>query len=571
MIALARIPLLAASVLLGGVLMPVGGQAAGLSGFYLSARQAELSGDIARAAELYPRAVALDPTNPALLERALVYSIIAGDVASAIPFAREIEKIAPDNRYAPLVFIVEELRAGAFPDVVRRIDASAEAFGPLLTGLLKGWALSVDDMAAADAAFDALGDNQTLRVFGGYHKALAHAVAGDLETAARQFEATDDSFLATNRRALLARAQILAASGRQARALEVLDTALAGDADAPVAALRARIATGDPVVFDLIPNATEGVAEALYTFGAVLGSGDQNRDFALLLTRLSLYLRPELEEARILSAEMLADDGQTELALAAYAAVPRSSVLFLPAEIGRSVTLAGAGRNPEAIVVLEELARAFPGDLGAATALADALRREERFADAATAYTTAIGLVPDIAQRHWPLFYQRGISNERSGAWDAAEADFRRALELQPDQPLVLNYLGYSMVELGRNLVEAEDMIRRAVAQRPDDGYITDSLGWVLYRLGRYDEAVAPMERAVELVPSDPVLNDHLGDVLWMVGRRLEARFQWRRALSFEPEEKDLARIRRKLDVGLDIVIAEEPSPAAPAPKGNDG
>jgi Tfp pilus assembly protein PilF len=127
----------------------------------------------------------------------------------------------------------------------------------------------------------------------------------------------------------------------------------------------------------------------------------------------------------------------------------------------------------------------------------------------------------------------------------------------------VLNYLGYSLVEQGRNLDEALNMIERAVAASPGSGYIVDSLGWVLYRLGRYEEAVSQMERAVELVAVDPVVNDHLGDVYWAVGREREAEFQWRRALSFvDPQdsdsEADPARMRRKLEIGLDAVLSEE-------------
>ena len=158
--------------------------------------------------------------------------------------------------------------------------------------------------------------------------------------------------------------------------------------------------------------------------------------------------------------------------------------------------------------------------------------------------------------------------HERRGDWDQAEADFRNALKLNPDQPLVLNYLGYSLVEFGLKLPEAQAMIERAVASRPNDGYITDSLGWVLYRLGKFDEAVDPMERAVQLVSNDPIINDHLGDVYWMVGRKREAEFQWRRALSFKPEEKDAERIRLKLDLGLDTALKK--ANATEVATGND-
>ena len=175
--------------------------------------------------------------------------------------------------------------------------------------------------------------------------------------------------------------------------------------------------------------------------------------------------------------------------------------------------------------------------------------------------------MPEPVGRHWSLFYSRGICHERGGDFPAAEVDFRRALALNPDQPQVLNYLGYSLVDRGEKLPEALEMIERAVAAQPDQGYILDSLAWALFRLGRHDEALKPMEQASLLEPVDPVVTDHLGDVYWMVGRTLEAQFQWRRALSFDPAEKDAQRIRRKLEVGLDVVMAEEAAAAAPAVK----
>src|SRR5690606_16124011 len=159
----------------------------------------------------------------------------------------------------------------------------------------------------------------------------------------------------------------------------------------------------------------------------------------------------------------------------------------------------------------------------------------------------------------WVLYYTRGIAHERTKDWPAAEADFRKALELRPDQPAVLNYLGYSYLERKENYDEALAMIEKAVAERPDDGAIVDSLGWALYRLGRYEEAVGHLEKAVELMPVDSVVNDHLGDIYWAVGRTREAEFQWKRALSFEPDtEEEATRIRRKLEVGLDVVLKEE-------------
>jgi Flp pilus assembly protein TadD len=241
--------------------------------------------------------------------------------------------------------------------------------------------------------------------------------------------------------------------------------------------------------------------------------------------------------------------------------VPRSDPAFVAAEIGRAEALYRGGDPEAAIAAAAALSEAEGAPVPAHVALGDLLRRERRFDEAAAAYDRAIALIDDPQPRHWGVFYSRGIAHERSGRWPLAEADFLKALELSPDQPEVLNYLGYSWVEMRIHLDQALEMIERAVAGAPDDGYILDSLAWVLYRLGRYDEALPHMERAVALMPSDPVLNDHLGDVYWAVGRRLEAQFQWRRALYFEPEEDEIPRIRRKLEVGLDRVLEEEGEP----------
>jgi Flp pilus assembly protein TadD len=252
--------------------------------------------------------------------------------------------------------------------------------------------------------------------------------------------------------------------------------------------------------------------------------------------------------------------------------VPQSSPAFHVAELGRAEALRTAGREDAALEVLDALAETYDMLPLVHTTRGDLLRGMSRYVEAVKAYDTALALYEESDPNQWFVLYVRGISHERLGHWPEAESDFRAALDLNPDHPRVLNYLGYSMVEKKQNLDEALDMIERAAAARPDSGYILDSLGWALYRLGRYEEAVGHMERAAELMPVDPVVTDHLGDVYWAVGRVLEAKFQWNRALSFDPEEKEATRIRRKLKVGLDSVLAEEGSePLKVAQDGSNG
>jgi Flp pilus assembly protein TadD len=222
-------------------------------------------------------------------------------------------------------------------------------------------------------------------------------------------------------------------------------------------------------------------------------------------------------------------------------------------------------RTDEAIAIVREIASARPDDPVPVSAIGDFLRATERYREAIPEYDEAIRRAGELKPNHWRLFYTRGIVLEREKQFKKAEADFLKALELQPDQPFVLNYLGYSWIEQGLHLERAQDMIRKAVSLRPNDGYIIDSLGWVYYQLGKYDDAVAELERAIEYRPEDPVINDHLGDAYWQVGRREEARFQWLHSLSLNPEPDVEKAVREKLKTGLQPVsktIREEALPA---------
>ena len=257
------------------------------------------------------------------------------------------------------------------------------------------------------------------------------------------------------------------------------------------------------------------------------------------------------------------------LALKVYQRVPADSPLKRNADIQLATNLDALERTDEGKKILERLMTERPDDLEAIMALGNILRVRKEFATCADVYGKAINLIKNPQKSNWLVFYFRGICNERSKQWPSAEADFKKALELSPDQPHVLNYLGYSWIDQGINLDEGMRMIRRAVEQRPDDGYIVDSLGWAHYRIKEYDEAVKHLERAVELKPADPTINDHLGDAYWKTGRTLEATFQWSHARDLEPEPDELKKIVEKLRTGL--VDEAAPAETAKAKKPGDG
>jgi len=274
-------------------------------------------------------------------------------------------------------------------------------------------------------------------------------------------------------------------------------------------------------------------------------------DTSLVFARMALMQQPDFPYAWLMIGDILLNQERFADAAEVYRSIPADSPIYYPVRLRLAEALANLERQDEALALLRDLAKDYPRAAEAPVARGDLLRRQEKWDAAAAAYREGITRLDELEPRHWTLLYSLGVALERGGRWDEAEQAFLDALDLQPDQPLVLNYLGYSWIDRGENLEKGKALIETAVRQRPTDGYIVDSLGWAHYLLGDYEQAVKDLERAVELTPADPTINDHLGDAYWRVGRTLEARFQWQRALSLDPEEEMVEAIRDKLANGL--------------------
>ena len=531
------------------------------AGAYLAARVAGASDDFREAANWYTRALIADPSNSLLMDGAISSQIAVGNIEAAMAVATRMQSTGIETQVGLLALVGGKAQSGDFAGLLADVEAG-KSVGKLMEKLTRAWAeLGQGKMSEATEAFDALAAEPGMKFFGLYHKALALASVGDFEGADAILSKEDAGGFQSQRRGVIARVQILSQLERNDEALKLLDTAFKGEVDPSIADLRKRLTAGETLPWTMARNATDGMAEVFFTLATALN--DEAEDaYTLLYARIASTLRPDHTEALLLTGSLLEDLKQYDLAVETYARVAPSEGGYLVAEVGRARALQAADKTEAALEVLQALSRSH-GELATVhLALGDALRREDRWEEAAAAYDRAITLLGTPKPEHWSIFYSRAIANERLKRWDKAEPDFRQALKLNPDQPQVLNYLGYSYLELNANLDEALQMIQRAVELSPDSGYILDSLAWGRFRLGRYQEAVEPMEKASLLEPVDPVVTDHLGDVYWAAGRQMEARFQWRRALSFAPEEKDATRIRQKLDIGLDEVLKAEGAPS---------
>lgn len=521
-------------------------------GAYLAGRYALQVHDYAHAAEYMNHALAEDPDNFDLLRRTFTLRISEGQIAEAVPLAQRIVALDKSAGLAQLVLLLQDVKQGDFAAAAAKAKAMPlEGAQRFAAPLLAAWCeTALHRPAPALQALDELDQLKGVQMLKDLHTALIDDYVGRIDDAAAAFKrATGDQQRLTWRTVELA-GNFYERRQRTAEASALYKKLGGGDqgVELTVDAL-ARIARGE-IPPPVIASPQDGVAEALFDLASVLDQ-PETLDASLVYVRLALYLRADFPLAQLLVAEIDEDQQLVEAALAEYRAVNPKSPLAWTARLRAANALDELGRTDEAMDELNRMAAERPHDPEPLVELGDILRGRSRFADAVTAYDGAIARVGKIEPEHWRLFYSRGAALERAGRWPEAERDLKHALELQPDQPLVLNYLGYSWIDRGEHLEEGLQMVRRAVELRPEDGYIVDSLGWAYYRLGDFPHAVQYLERALELLPEDSTINDHLGDAYWQTGRIIEARYQWRRALLFKPEADQIKLIQAKLDRGM--------------------
>lgn len=535
-----------------------------LAGNYLSALIADAQRDTSAAAFFYREALKSDSRSPHLMQRAFMSMLAEGEIDDAAKLAEQILKRDPNNDIAQLTLAIRAIKNNRWSEARRFLQKGGRGRAADVTAtLLTAWTwLGSKDPKRAIETVDRLKGEETFAMFRQVHAGLIAAAAGRQAEAEKRLQSAYEIDQKTLRLVEIY-ARYLANQGKRDAALKLLaDFDQLLPRHPLVTGLRTQIEKGETIPFAVTTPAA-GASEVLYGLGAA-GNRQGDELAAIIYLRYALYLSPSNVMATITLADIYDRLKQFESSNEVYLSIPKSDPMYRNAEIQVGLNYEQMGKGEEATKLLEKLVADFPDDTEAWMALGNIYRSRKDFEKGVEAYTKALATVPKVDAGHWALYYFRGICYERTKQWPKAEADFKKALELYPDQPLVLNYLGYSWIDQGIHLEEGFRMLRRAVEQRPTDGYIVDSLGWAYYRLGRFEDAVRVLERAVELRAADPVINDHLGDAYWRVGRKLEAGFQWQHAKDLKPEPEDLEKIEQKLKSGL----PDEPKPAAAeAPK----
>jgi len=539
------------------------------AGDYLAGRLAAGLNDIDEAAENYGAAVEANPDDIDIVRSAFLFYVAAGNIEESAPFARKLIAEGEDRGLAALTLALIDLRHGDLETA--RAETKGEFEEPLaqsIAFIASAWIeAEIAGPAAGLAAFD-LGKD----VFTGFNptfKAMLFEQKGDFDDASAAHQISVASFGGPIGRA--AYGAFLERHG-DAGAARDFYTQLRNEGGPSrrlsIAGLD-RLETRRTSKEYADVSAQEGVAMALYLFAGNLiqqsaeemqrataaGFKIDERPFnlPLALSELAIYLDPGLADARRLIGSIHNIYGNFDAARDAFSGIAPASPQFEQAQIEIANSLAAEDRNDEAIATLKSAIRRDPKAEDARLTLAGyyaaANRHEEAVKEAGRAIDRLDEPPPTDAWRHYITRAGSLISLDR---FDEAERDLKKAVEIAPEEPVALNYLGYSWAERGVNLDEAFALIEKAVALRPQSGAIIDSLGWAHYQRGDFEEALPHLEQAASLEPADPTVTDHLGDVYWRVGRETEARFQWERALELDPTERARIEIEKKLQSGLE-------------------
>ncbi len=532
----------------------------GFAGSYLSSQFAKDSGDIGGAIRYLERVYADRPGSMELARQLQGMYLLEGRIGDALKLADTIHKADKKDALSNLLLCLKAINDKNTQKAVEFLESSGDQgrvqlWEPLITAWLDVENQHMDKALMIDQLNI---DASRIMPLVNYHMALINSQAGFKNEAAENFKKAVENPKDPPERIM-------------AQMLTFYDSNEKPEALTPLIEAYRQSHPDNQASMPLITTARDGISEILYTMGSIMLTADMAND-AAIYEQLALYIKSDFPEAELTLADSYSELQQFDKANVYYDKIDPKSVYYKKAQLHIAINDERTGKLDQALKTLDGLDKHYPSDLEALVTKADLLRIHSKFPEAVDSYTAAISRIKDPKPLYWPVYFARGSCYERMNRWDDAEADLQKALELKPDQPDVLNYLGYGWLERGKNIEKARQMIQTAFKARPDDAEIVDSMGWSLYLGGDYVNAARYLEKAVDLLPGDATVNEHLGDAYWRVGRKTEARFQWERSLSFTTDEKLTTRIGQKLKEGLpasdaaNVKVESQSSENLPAP-----
>ena len=501
---------------------------------YLKARAADADGDAGAAVTSYAAALDAAPNNAVIALRAYRAALDAGDTVLVDRSLAVLTKAGAAPTDSAITALAAAVRAGdmrAADAAIDRLDGTPIAF---LAPVLRAW--QAYDRGDKDAVARLnTGGNAIGRRYYAENRALLLIATGQTQDGV----AATQALLAPDQGSFdfrIAAAQLLAAKGKgdEAKAL------LAGD-DPVLAAFRDRLDD------DAKPDLAFGATHLFDRLASDL-SHDDPSPLTVVLTRAALRIDPHDDRARLLLAQTLEQRDETKLSLATLDGVDPKGPFAEIARTARIAVLNDAGDDQQALAAAAQLNAGSGATAADAQRYGDALVALDRYAEAAKAYDEAIRRAGAAAD--WTLYLQKGGALEEAGEWPAARAALKKAVEMAPNEPLALNYLGYADLEHGGDVATAFKLLEKASALKPGDAAITDSLGWAYFQRGDVAKALPLFERAAQGQPADETINEHLGDAYWKSGRFFEARYAWR-AAAVTAKDEDKTRLTTKIDDGL--------------------
>lgn len=512
---------------------------------YVTARAASISGKPGQAAEIFA-ALAARSSDPELRQRAVFEAMSAGNMRLALRLLRDAPE-APLSINAKLLLVADALKNRRDTEAVRLLGSSVGGADlSFWEPLVRAWnAAERKDTAAAMAALAQVPRNSALAPFIDEQTAFVLLKLGRPADAAPYATRALATAGLREFRLRLALAESFRRAGDEQRAAEIIEE-LSGNA----AHLRSALQQGQLESL-AIDDAATAFSDQLLALALEMRRSNRAISSPLHIVQVAHYAAPQNSAAAILLGNLLGEEGRFEHAIAILRSVPADDPLKPEAIDAESRALLEAGQREQALA-LAQSAVARQGATGDDFArLGDLYGEMERHDEAAAAYEEAIERFTNAGdKRIWPLLLLRASELEAAGRWPEAKAALGSAIAMAPNEPLVLNFLGYSKLEHGEDLDAAEALVRKASELAPDNASITDSLGWALYKRGRYDEAIEVLQKAAMADPTQTEIHEHLGDALYAAGRRFEARFAWEAALATADEE-DAARIATKIRGGL--------------------